>query len=145
MSQIAQIFNSLEGRWHFHRTISNFGTVEGEATFKRSATEKNLLHYREDGEWISKNGLNKVHREYLYQYQNEKISAYFAEQKDRLLHTLEFQKNGLATAKHLCACDLYAATYQFHNPDEFELTYRVEGPKKNYTMTTLFQRLQNPE
>lgn len=141
MIPLTKIFQSLEGTWSFHRTISNYGNIVGTATFKKSATENNLLHYREEGELKGANGESfQVYREYLYRYQNDRISVFFAEKNERLLHTLEFQDTTIAAARHLCSCDVYDATYEFTSLDEFKLAYRVIGPNKNYSMITVFKR-----
>ena len=131
MKPLTKIFQSLEGTWNFHRTISNYGNIVGTAAFKRSATENNLLHYREEGELKSENGESfQVYREYLYRYQNDRISVFFAEETERLLHTLEFQDTTIAKARHLCSCDVYDATYEFTSLDEFDISLPRDGSKE---------------
>jgi hypothetical protein len=141
MKSIFEIFQSLEGKWNFHRTISGYGTIVGAATFKKSAMESHLFHYREEGLLKRENGEQfQVYREYLYRYKNNHISVFFAEEVKRLLHILEFQDTTTAIARHLCLCDIYEATYKFSTKDEFTLAYDVNGPNKNYLMKTVFKR-----
>jgi hypothetical protein len=142
---IASIFQSLEGSWRFHRVISNAGRIEGRAVFTRS---KDILRYREDGLFFRKDKETlKVFREYDYLYNREKdqICVYFTEEPKRLFHTLEFYHNLPITAKatHLCQCDTYEALYEFTSSDEFTLAYCVKGPKKDYSITTIFNRCLN--
>ena len=141
MTSIMSIFKALEGKWNFHRTISNYGIIEGAATFKKSAIEPHLLHYREEGVLKREDGEHfQVYRDYLYRYKNDRISVFFAEKTERLFHVLEFRDATTAVARHICSSDVYDATYKFRLEDEFELSYRVKGPKKDYSITTLFTR-----
>ncbi|MEX1013402.1 MAG: DUF6314 family protein [Waddliaceae bacterium] len=135
------IFRALEGKWNFHRTISNYGIIRGVATFKKSAIESHLLHYREEGVLKRENGEHfQVYRDYLYRYKNNRISVFFPEKTERLLHVLEFLDATTAVARHVCSCDVYDATYNFSLEDEFELSYLVNGPSKGYLITTFFTR-----
>lgn len=149
MSQVANIFHSLEGQWNLYRTIKGIGSVMGIAKFQKNCTDNTLLHYREDGIFTNQveGTSNKIYRDYLYCFQNDEISVFYAEKSKGLLHTLEFNSTSFslppitATAKHLCGCDAYNATYEFNLPDEFSMTYAVNGPKKDYIISSIFKRL----
>lgn len=146
MTQIAHIFHGFEGSWKFHRVISTQGNAEGIAQFTPRKADKDCLDYREDGTFYANNGKTyKIFREYLYRLEKDTISVYFAEKPPRLMHTLEFIFPTLKSAKalHQCDCDLYEGFYEFDFPEAFNLSYSVKGPKKNYTISTRFERAAN--
>jgi hypothetical protein len=148
MNQTAAIFHSLEGLWKFDRLIKGHGHVKGLAKFQKISSICPTLQYREDGVFYDTNGKNfKTFRDYFYQLQEEKISVYFAENPKRLMHTLTFNTSNpttsflVAKATHLCSCDTYDAIYRFDLPSRFVLSHFVNGPHKNYTLETTFERL----
>jgi Family of unknown function (DUF6314) len=144
-----QFFQSLPGNWSLKRTIPN-GNMVGEATFEAVETKINTLFYHEQG-WITFNLQPQqtlaCHREYMYCYQCESdaIFIYFIEdgETDRLFHTLQFSlAKGISTAAgiHLCKQDTYHVTYKTVDENAFEISYSVKGPKKDYTLYTVFKR-----
>jgi hypothetical protein len=146
---IKNIFYSLKGNWQLNRTISHHGTMTGVANLTLVNTSE--LFYREEGLFAS--GITrqvfKVYREYLYQYKQNQIDVFHVEnhQPTLLLHTLHFiddaQKDVLkAVAHHECGRDVYQAVYLFY-VNQFQLTYLVKGPYKDYTITTMFDRLKS--
>lgn len=143
MSPVASIFRSLEGKWTFARTISGQGTVKGIATFQKKPYLNDALFYREEGVFTSNEGkVLQAYRDYVYRYdaKEDSISVYFAEEPERFFQRLEFSKNWTsAKALHCCGQDTYDATYEFHLPEKFFLTYFVKGPKKDYTIETEFK------
>jgi len=142
----SQIFNSLEGRWKFSRLITDQGSVEGVAYFRRTDDNPNVLFYREEGVFTSLQGIQyDISQEYEYRYSEDRIDVLFARERNRLLHSLEFIGPNQASGIHLCGYDTYCAGYQFHFPDRFELQYVVKGPKKNYQIETRFLKILNSE
>jgi hypothetical protein len=132
MLPIEKLFSNLEGLWHFKRLVSNYGTLEGTALFKKISP--NTLHYREEGH--SSHGT--FFQEYLYEYASE-ISVYFMDKS--LLHRLQFKhKLTMARAEHLCKCDHYSAEYEFLNEQQWRLNYLVRGPKKDFSIQTQFTK-----
>lgn len=148
MNNALTIFKTLQGKWKFNRTISGFGSVTGTANFQPIETEKEALFYKEEGVLIMDNGTEiNIHREYVYRYKDDKITAYFFENEktDRLFHTLSFENSENkaqleASASHLCVNDTYKAKYNFFNEKQFKLTYNVKGPQKNYIAETYFDK-----
>ena len=142
MRTAIQAFTFLEGAWRFHRTISTGATVEGTAVFAKRPDTDNTLDYREDGTCTMPEGsIFTAYMKYVYRFHNEKISVHFAD--DRFFHALQFHLESdplTATAQHLCVCDTYQATYTFFERNRFQLLYEVQGPKKNYTIKTLFTK-----
>jgi hypothetical protein len=141
MGIVSRIFCSLEGSWKLSRTITNQGSVEGMASFRKKADYPDVLLYKEEGVFIPSNGkpLN-FSQEYEYHYSKEKISVFFARERDRLLFALEFVEHNKAFGAHQCGYDTYRATYQFRLPEAFELTCVVEGPNKDYQIKTIFKK-----
>lgn len=147
--QTYHVFNSLEGNWKLYRTLSNNGMMSGTAAFIRC--DLNELFYRETGLFVPNTNAHtfKVYREYFYCYMKNQIHVFHAENNKptNLLHTLEFITNSKATfplqaqAHHVCSQDSYQALYSFF-ATQFQLQYKVKGPKKNYTITTIFDRIE---
>lgn len=155
---IREIFLNLEGRWIYHRTLTNplgqlLGTVEGKATVR--SIGNNTLHYKETGKWINVLGKQiKNFREYFYIYHTEKntIEKRFSmNQTDAgLFYFLTFEPFVLqataiyATGSHPCNRDVYQAKYEFPREtnssdfSRFRLVYKVSGPEKNYCSVTEF-------
>jgi len=52
--------------------------------------------------------------------------------------------DGTATAEHLCGEDLYRAAYTFHSCGDWQVTWQVSGPRKDYTSVTTYQRDGTP-
>jgi|SRR5579871_1205585 len=141
MSAISKIFYSLKGHWKFSRHITDQGTVEGIACFRKKANHPHVLLYREEGVFTSLKGQqHRISQEYEYRYSEEKIDVFFARERNQLLHSLEFTGPHQASGQHLCGKDTYFAAYQFHFPGSFELQYVVKGPKKDYQIQTLFSK-----
>ncbi len=141
MSAISKIFYSLEGFWKLSRHITDQGTVEGIACFRKKANHPNVLLYREEGVFTSLNGQRfDISQEFEYRLTEERIDVFFSREHDRLLHSLEFIGPNQASGRHLCGYDNYCAAYQFHFPGSFELHYVVKGPKKDYQIQTLFSK-----
>lgn len=144
-----QLFSALKGDWLLKRFIRGKGKMEGTAHFKITNNNHSLLHYSEEGKFTTVAGISlHATREYFYSYNKNIISVFFVEnnQVGELFHTLEFKQKKLdfplkANALHLCCNDLYSATYEFINYDQFNLSYVVKGPHKNYMMNTLYQRV----
>lgn len=141
MNIISHLFQHLPGCWNFQRVISGAGTVRGTAVFKKAA-DASVLAYREEGVFTSLNNLvNNVYKNYIYRYQDKKISVFFED--DKPFHTLEFSGTDFplrAQANHLCKCDSYTAVYTFYSEHRFSLHYSVKGPQKDYTIETIFTK-----
>lgn len=140
---VALIFHALEGQWEFHREIPSYGVIKGLAKFQKLENDEQTLHYREDGELCVFQGKKfTVFREYLYHFQDEKICVFFKEKPQRFMYSLEFISSlfDQAKARYICNCDIYEATYRFHLPTEFSLSYSIQGPRKSYFIHSNFKR-----
>lgn len=137
----ASYFACLEGYWTFQRTVSNGTKVIGKALFQKK--EANTLHYKEEGILTTAElaQLN-CYKEYVYSLENEVINVFFQEKPLRFFHSLNFSDLNLenASGEHLCRLDHYKAFYFFQNKTRFIVQYTVNGPSKNYSITTLFNK-----
>jgi hypothetical protein len=144
-----QLFNHLQGVWELKRRLGTQGHMQGMAFF--TTWREGVLYYQEQGSIVL--GSSKAfsaYRAYAYVYYQGTIAVHFwdsaREQPARLLHTLHFQSTHhtsqvlVATGAHECASDVYKAHYAFLSPEDFQLTYQVQGPRKNYTIQTYFSR-----
>lgn len=145
-TSLLSIFTMLQGSWKIHRAIPGHGIVNGIANFTGGTV--NQLFYKEGGTFIQEQGKQfNIQQEYLYTYYKKQISVYFCEgsQKNQLFYHL----NKLTrcndklhlSASYLCNLDLYQLAYDFAHQNEFNLRYVVTGPKKNYTINTLYHRI----
>lgn len=146
------VFSLLEGSWSLIRTIAGHGIMKGKANLRKIENNQlsvKKLRYREDGIFELNDGKKMdAQKEYLYILDNDIIGVYFVENKKqgRLFHMLDFKKNETtnflsATAVHNCFPDIYNVRYEIYNKDDFQITYLVNGPKKNYISETVFKRI----
>lgn len=151
---IPRLFQGLEGEWNLQRNLGKQGSMQGTACF-RSLDNAPRYHYKEEGLVTLDTGKQlPAQREYIYAYDGRTISVYFrdpvSKQKGGLLHTLQFStppSQGWplhAKGIHRCNPDVYYADYTFRSYKEFHMRYRVLGPRKNYTITTLFSKKLRP-
>jgi hypothetical protein len=137
-----EVFAVLSGGWKFRRQISDFGVVEGKASF---AQEGECSSYSESGILEHVGGKSFVtEKEYQYFYNSNKkvIEVYFvqAELRAGLFCELDFFQ-GRAVARHECGRDVYEVTYWVKDESYFEIFYRVRGAKKKYMSMTNFLRV----
>ena len=145
-----QLFEELSGIWELQRHLGEQGHMKGVASFQPCG--EGVLHYQEKGKATFKHSQTfSSYREYAYVYNQGTIAVHFWDQKHkqpaRLLHTLQFHSSKVdsqelvGTGTHGCADDLYHAHYLFMNPQQFRLTYQVQGPRKDYTLTSHFRKI----
>jgi hypothetical protein len=162
MFSSATIFQNLSGSWRLARKISSpEGMASGTATFTPSNTIPSTMHYHEEGNLhvATQDKALEFKRDYLYVFENDNINVYYYEnaQRGNLLHVLNFNNLNTAAASaatnsscmstaigvHHCGNDTYRATYQFINNNKFKLHYIVNGPHKDYTIETEFEKIES--
>ena len=57
-----------------------------------------------------------------------------------LFHALDFGDDQAATFSHPCVDDLYEGSMVIKSPVEFEWSWRVSGPDKDGTISTVYRR-----
>lgn len=163
MQSTKQIFDNLIGIWSIKRILGNFGTAEGTAKFtlqnnnettsNATTSDENTLviNYREDlivkydnnvsSQQLSPNVENSAYKEYVYLYDmaRDKIIKKFTTGNLFYELSIDFEKQ-IANGDHLCEKDFYKASYDFIDPENFVLTYFVNGPKKDYLIKTEFTK-----
>ena len=127
-------------------------TTDAAATASPAApTPFPQLLYREEGTVIFAQSSTSTpipfYREYLYTFRTP-FSADVAfwrptnsEEHLKFFHTLHVSEAGCgATSTHVCIDDLYQATLQVSSASSFSATWVVDGPHKNYSITTKLRR-----
>ncbi|MEW9808931.1 MAG: DUF6314 family protein [Candidatus Symbiodolus clandestinus] len=152
------IFDNWVGYWTWNRHIESSmplmvpaGWVRGRAYF---TVHQDGLHYHEQGEWFTDNGLvYAIQRDYYYRYDpiQERILYWAVNPLGRIecLQVLTLQPAVAGSSEQQLSCqavcgdDYYQATYTFPGNNlftQFRLRYQVSGPKKAYCVTSYFYR-----
>ncbi|WP_341747494.1 DUF6314 family protein [Candidatus Tisiphia endosymbiont of Dascillus cervinus] len=147
------IFHNLVGTYAITRILGNYGTAKGIAYFiedKGHSSPHSRILYREDldVEYYSNTNRVKAFKEYLYSLEQNRIVKYFVNENNNglfyqlhFISNIPFQDKVQAKGTHQCNLDIYQANYTFLNKNSFELSYKVLGPNKNYTIKTSFTRI----
>ena len=136
----------FEGRWSIRRDILDLdsewlGRLQGQAIFVADGT--NVLLYREEGR-LKFGGLEDVQATRSYRWHflgGNRIDVRFSD--DAAFHGFEFTE-GRAEASHYCDPDTYEVAYDFSQLPLWRAEWRVEGPRKDYRMVTIYERLSGP-
>ena len=132
------------GDWKIHRVISEFGEITGRARFRLNGESDQHLDYKE-AVMLPRLGEQKANafREYEYRMTDAGFDIFFSDgaTKGQLFLSFAFAQASILTSHHLCIKDHYDATFEFLSDDEFELSFCVIGPKKDYSIRTLFTRM----
>ena len=139
----SEVMARLAGSWSFDRVIEGQAHVRGLATFL--PLEEGRLAYREQGRLKLRNGTElDAEREYVFRARDRGFDVFFKEVPLRLFHTIELAASvggGLnGSAIHLCNPDQYQSTYTFTADGSFVVRHVVSGPRKSYTMRTIYTR-----
>ena len=137
----ANYFDLLTGVWRIERQIEDqhdlhTGSFLGEAAFTPSSLR--LLKWAESGILTLKHYQNRV--EAAYQIAFEDNSAPIVQFPDgRVFFPLDVQ-NGRCAINHPCGEDHYRGEWVFESSDRFTLFWLVTGPRKNYTVHSIYNR-----
>jgi len=130
----------LEGRWRLMRDIlhkdGSKDRFEGEAIFHRSGPR---LIQDEDG-WLTSDRSAtpmRATRRYVWSASANRLDVAFEDM--RPFHSVPL---GIATpgTTYLCPPDRYEVSYDFSDFPAWSNVWNVEGPRKNYQMTSYFRR-----
>jgi hypothetical protein len=132
----------LLGEWRLERTISGQGQMSGTASFQ-SAENRRVL-YRESGELLLESG-TRLHGEqrYFYERTDGGFAVYFhgtGELFEQVILAVDAAGDWIGRAEHLCVADVYASEYLFRVDGTFEVRHQVRGPRKDYTIRTVYVR-----
>ena len=125
----------LWGQWTFDRfiddrhsqqTLTATGTLTVDATLW---AEQGTMHD------------NPITQQYHLSFDdNEGLTVNFPD--GRLFYSLGNATEN-QTIDHLCGDDRYQGDYIYNNPNHFTLIWTVNGPRKDYTMTTHYHRIMD--
>lgn len=145
MSQ--ELIEKFAGDWSIKRHIFDLdsqwlGRFEGVARF--TAVDDGL-HYNEEGK-LQFGGLTamKATREYLWTFPEDGDGAGMVRVLfDDRRHFHDFDPNDdRPQATHYCDPDEYDVTYDFRKWPEWRAEWRVEGPRKDYRMVSIYTPMQ---
>jgi len=128
------------GDWRVDREISNADgeetRFEGFARFEGSSSKAN---YTERGQLRLANGVAlQAERRYLWEEIDGQVRIFFEDGR----HFHDLPEIG-EIAHHFCDPDTYDLTYDFAAWPEWQVTWRVQGPKKDYFAVTCYRKLPN--
>lgn len=128
------------GRWQIQRQITDLrilesGTLEGEAIY---TDVDGVLHYNERGTLRFAGGA-PVLAERRYRWIFEENDVRVTHDDDTPFHS--FARVGASEATpHLCGADMYNGTYAFARFPDWQVTWTVKGPRKDYRSVTQYTR-----
>lgn len=133
------LYDTLCGNWSVNRAIDDRtalqqGTFAGTAQF---SGEDHTLHYREEGSLSFAGTQMRAERRYRWHCDGNQADVFYED--GTLFHQFAVT-DGTASAEHLCGQDLYRGDYTFRSADTWEVTWRVSGPRKDYTSVTTYRR-----
>jgi len=136
------VFEGLLGQWSFVRKISGQVLMTGDASF--TVVDGETALYEEAGEITLGNG-QRLHakQSYIYKKREGGFAVLFRETQD-LFHEVAFGVGqGVelrGEASHLCRQDHYVSHYTISPDGGFEVSHRVYGPRKDYSIRTVYRR-----
>ncbi len=82
------------------------------------------------------------YRYYNYIFTKNNVALYKKiSEKIEFMFNLKFENN-IAHGEYLCNQDLYKATYNFIDQNNFKIVFDILGPEKNYSITSYFSRME---
>lgn len=144
------MLENLVGHWTLQRRVvltsgSLMATMKGTASI--ALPVEGACQYSEEGTIKmadSNHPLIVFTRRYIYRDEQGTLAIYFDEKPMRLFQNIAFKAVGKTfegSATHYCSPDTYTSHYQFLRPDSFNIKHHIEGPRKAYTIFTVYERL----
>lgn len=138
--QVKLSATDFAGEWRIARQITDMrilesGTLEGTAQF---TPIDGGLRYREEGTLVLAGGPPiRAERGYLWRFDEDAVHVDHADGAP--FHSFALTGGPEATP-HLCGEDMYRGTYSFVRFPDWQVTWVVEGPRKNYRSVTRYTR-----
>jgi hypothetical protein len=131
----------LGGAWRITRRIRDrrageTGRLEGVAIFAPVAEG---LRYDESGAMRFGSYHGEAAQNYLFAL-NGDAAAEVRYADGRFFHRLDLSA-GVADVTHECGADFYRGRYRMLGLDRWALSWRVAGPRKDYLMSTWYERV----
>ncbi|MDC1481258.1 DUF6314 family protein [Ascidiaceihabitans sp.] len=131
---MSRILSDFAGRWKIERDITPAsGPVARFLGFAEWRAEDGLMHYIEKGN-LEIAGQTPMMAERRYRWDAD-LNIYFDD--GQFFHQLP-ALGGDAT--HWCDPDQYDATYDFTHWPQWSCTWRVKGPRKDYTLHSQYSK-----
>lgn len=131
----------LAGAWSLERKISSGEQFSGSAIFEPCS--ETSLKLEESGTLFLQGGDSiTANRNWVWHFEGENLSVFFDEDPLRLYHNVPLSRDAetlAGMADHVCGKDVYAGEYRFSD-DHFTIDQRVNGPAKNYTIASRYER-----
>jgi len=144
-----ELFNYFEGDWSFTREIKTdgdklFGLAKGKASFTKDTNES--LYYSEDGELDLQQSKTKndFYKSYFFSFYKDHIKVYFSggANSEQLYQEYTYaDKQILPIAGHACNRDFYNSEYHITDENQLRQVTTITGPKKDFLITTIFNRI----
>ncbi len=133
------IYDTLPGIWNIIRKIDDRmgnqqGDFEGTASFTR---RDETLYHHESGTLMLAG--TKLHASRSYKWIFERPDIVVCHHDNTPFHRFT-PDYGIIRVSHLCGEDRYNGQYTFNLPDHWQVTWTVDGPRKNYTSRTTYHR-----
>jgi hypothetical protein len=130
----------LHGEWRLFRRIHDLrlaqrGRLEGRASVTAAATG---LRLEERGRLVFGSHVSDAAQHYRIVLGDVGAQVFRADGSH--FHDLDLS-SGSARILHRCGHDLYRGRYRALNRDAYCVAWRVIGPRKNYRMTSLYNRI----
>jgi len=140
------LYDTLRGNWSVNREIEDrFNATEdrtgGQGGFFTGTAQFSgdipNLAYREKGTLAIGGTSLQAERQYIWQCHASSVTVLHKDGTPFHDFTLI---DGSATAEHVCGNDLYRGAYWFRSPAEWQVTWVVCGPRKDFTSKTTYHR-----
>ncbi len=139
---MSQLFSEIfSGSYVFRRQVSLPQlTIEGHAYFEPMSFENTL--YTERG-YYQLNGVSRdCFQKRIYRWSPSRLSI--LKEDKQCLHEFDFVHDQhypiILKHTHRCQEDLYKLILDISTVDQFSTFYLIQGPSKNYMISTLFTR-----
>ena len=144
-SDFRELFVSLAGSWTLERTITGDASFNGSAEFEQLG--KSEFRLREKGHLAMADGREiAASRNWIWRLEETgNLHVLYDENPLRTYHDIELVKEGdvwTGEATHLCEPDTYLGHYELEF-NRIVVKQKIEGPNKNYALTSLFNRILN--
>ena len=133
------VLQEFEGLWRLERRISD--ALGPDAVFSGTA------RFTPDGQGLildeagrldlAGQGAFQAERRYLWRPDGAGVAVFFADGRD--FHRFD-PGQGAAVADHWCDPDTYKVRYDFSLWPRWQAEWRVTGPRKDYTMLSVYTR-----
>ncbi|MEM8536805.1 MAG: DUF6314 family protein [Pseudomonadota bacterium] len=129
------------GEWRMSRQIDDLrigesGALYGTVSFTHDG---DTLRYEEKGTLVFASAAPiKAQRAYIWRFAGKHVEVAYA--NGAPFHSFPLVAEAAATP-HLCGDDTYNGVYAFADFPQWQLTWNVTGPRKNYRTVTTFTRM----